>query len=120
MGDWTEANNNPEMCDRVSAEDVQRVASTYFANDQRNVLIINSNTSEEGEAPVDPRYAQALGMIESIEDPAQLEQMMGMFSSRLDQIEDPERKARMEKLLEIADERLKELKAAEKTKKETQ
>ncbi len=114
LGDWTEANNNPEMCDRVTAEDVQRVANAYFANDQRNVLIINPKSDGEGEEPVDPRYAQALQMIESIDDPAQMEQMIGMFSSRIDQVEDPEQKARMEKLLEIANERLKKLKAAEK------
>lgn len=116
MGDWTEANNNPKMCDLVTAEDVQRVANTYFAGELRNALIINTKAGPEGEGEggEDPRFTQAVQMIKSIKDAAQLEQMMGMFSAQLDQVEDPERRARMEKLLKIATEHLKELKAAEK------
>jgi predicted Zn-dependent peptidase len=115
LGDWTEANNNPEMCDDVTAADVQRVANKYFDNNQRNVMIVNTKASPEGEGEggEDPRYVQMVNMIKSMEDPAQLEQMMGMMSSRLDEVEDPERRARMEKLLKLGGERLKELKAAE-------
>ena len=115
LGDWTEANNNPDMCDLVTAEDVQRVATTYFADDQRNVMIINTKAGpeREGEGGEDPMFAQAVQMIQSINDPARLEQMIGMFSMQLDQVEDPQRKENMEKLLKIANERLKELKAAE-------
>jgi len=47
-------------------------------------------------------------------DAARLEQMIGMFSMRMDQMEDPKEKAQMEKLLKIANEHLKELKSAEK------
>jgi predicted Zn-dependent peptidase len=115
MGDWTEANNNPKMCDLVTAEDVRRVVSTYFTNDQRNVLIINpkGGPQDEGEGGEDPRFAQAVQMITSMTDAARLEQMIGMFSMRLDQVEDPEEKKQMERLLKIANEHLKELKAAE-------
>jgi predicted Zn-dependent peptidase len=115
MGDWTEANNNPVMCDKVTAGDIQRVANEYFAKDQRNVLIINTKGDVEGEAgeDEDPRFKQMVEMINSIDDAARLEQMIGMFGGRIDQVEDPEQKAKMEKLLEIANERLKELKAAE-------
>jgi predicted Zn-dependent peptidase len=62
MGDWTEANNNPKMCDQVTADDVQRVANEYFANDQRNVMIINSKAGPEGEAGggEDPRFVQTM------------------------------------------------------------
>jgi predicted Zn-dependent peptidase len=114
-GDWTEANNNPEMCDLVTAEDVQRVASQYFANHQRNVMIINTKATPEGEegGGEDPMFIQAVQMIKSIKDAARLEQMIGMFSMQMDQVEDPKEKAQMEKLLKIADERLKELKDAE-------
>ncbi|MFH1755092.1 MAG: pitrilysin family protein, partial [Candidatus Latescibacterota bacterium] len=114
MGDWTEANNNPLICDAITAGDVQRVANTYFAKDQRNVLIINSKATDkgDGESGEDPRFAQMVQMIKSIEDPARLEQMMGMFGSRMDQIEDPAERASMEKLMKIATEHLKELKAA--------
>lgn len=115
LGDWAEANNNPEKCDAVTAADVQRVAKAYFDRDQRNVMIVNTKAASEGgdEAAEDPRFVQMVNMIKSMEDPAQLEQMMGMVSSQLDQVEDPERRARIERLLEIAGERLKELKAAE-------
>jgi predicted Zn-dependent peptidase len=114
-GDWTEANSNPDKCDLVTAADVQRVAKKYFEKDQRNVLIINSKGTPGGEAPgaEDPRFAQAVQMIKSVTDAAQLEQMIGMFSMRMDQIENPEERERMEKLLGIAAERLKEIKAAE-------
>jgi predicted Zn-dependent peptidase len=113
MGDWSEANNNPKKCDLVTAEDVQRVTNTYFANDQRNVLIINpkAGPEEEGEAAEDPQFAQMVQMIKSMTDAARLEQMIGMFSMRIDQFEDPKERAQMEKLLKIANEHLKELKA---------
>ena len=42
LGDWTETNNGPKKSDLVTAADVQRVANTYFANNQRNVLLINT------------------------------------------------------------------------------
>lgn len=112
MGDWTEVNNHPLKCDAVTVEDVRRVAQRYFAKNQRNVLIIN--TKGGGEAPRgDPRAARARQMIQSVADPAQLEQMIGMFSARLDGVEDPERKAEMEQMLKLASERLQQLKAAE-------
>jgi len=117
-GDWEEANNHPEMCDLVTAEDVQRVADKYFAKDQRNVLIINPKPAEgeegEDQGGEDPRFAQMVQMIKSIKDPARLEQMMGMFGSRMDEVKDPDERAGMEKLMKIAEEHLKELKAAEK------
>ncbi|MFH1313501.1 MAG: pitrilysin family protein [Candidatus Eisenbacteria bacterium] len=115
MGDWTEANNNPDKLDLVTAEAVQRVANRYFADDQRNVMIVNTKGGRESEdgGGKDPRFAQAVQMIESIDDAARLEQMIGMFSMRLDQVEDPEERAQMEQLLKIANEHLKKLRAAE-------
>ncbi len=115
MGDWTEVNNNPRMCDLVTAEDVQRVVNRYFADDQRNVLIINSKTAPTGESPgaEDPQTAQIVQMIKSMTDTAQLEQMINMVSTRLDSVEDAGRKAQMEKMLKIAAARLAELKAAQ-------
>ena len=112
LGDWKEANNNPKMCDLVTAADVQRVANTYFANDQRNVLLINAKSAPEGEGGEDPQFVQVVQMIKSMTDATKLEQMIGMFSMRVDQVQDPDEKAQMEKLLKIANEHLKELKAA--------
>jgi len=116
LGDWTEANNNPEKCDLVTAEDVQRVANKYFAKDQRNVMVINTKAGPEGESGSgeDPQFTQAVQMIKSVKDAARLEQMIGMFSMQLDQVEDPQKKEQMEKLLKIAGEHLKELKADQK------
>ena len=113
MGDWTEANNGPKKNDLVTAADVQRVANTYFAKNQRNVLLINTKAESAagGEQGEDPQFAQAVQMIKSMKDPARLEQMIGMFSMQLDKVEDPKDKAQMEKLLKIANEHLKELKA---------
>jgi predicted Zn-dependent peptidase len=115
LGDWTEANNNPDKCDLVTTEDIRRVADRYFADEQRNVMIVNTKGSQEGEGEggQDPRFAQAVQMIKSMDDAARLEQMIGMFSMRLDQVEDPDERAQMEELLKIADDHLKELKAAE-------
>jgi predicted Zn-dependent peptidase len=120
MGDWAEVNNNPEMCDLVTAEDVQRVANRYLANEQRNVLIIDSKNAPAGETPdaQDPRMAQAVQMIKSMTDTAQLEQMITMVSMRLDSVDDPARKAQMENMIKIATARLEELKAAEKNAKQ--
>ncbi|HXI01547.1 MAG TPA: pitrilysin family protein [Candidatus Saccharimonadales bacterium] len=115
LGDWTEANNNPDKCDMVTAADVQRVANKYFDEDQRDVLIINPKESpggKEGGGGGDARMAQIVQQIKAIDDPAQLEQMITMISMRMDQVEDADQKARMEKILEIASERLKELKAS--------
>jgi predicted Zn-dependent peptidase len=115
LGDWTEANNGPDKRDAVTAEDVQRVANKYFDVNQRNVLIINSKDTGEGEETggADPRFTQALQMIKSATDTSRLEQMIGMFSMGMEQVEDPEERAAMEKLLQAANERLKELKDAE-------
>ena len=114
-GDWAETNNNPAMCDRVTADDIRRVANSYFASDQRNMLLVNSSAPPDsgGEVPADPRFARALQMIQSVTDAAQLEQMISMFSMRLDQTEDQRERAGMERLLAIANDRLQELKAKE-------
>lgn len=109
LGDWKESNNNPRMCDLVTAADIQRVANTYFTDDQRNVLLISAKTASEGKAGEDPQFAQAVQMIKSVTDADRLEQMIGMFSMRMDQVQDPEEKAQMEKLLKIANDHLKEL-----------
>jgi predicted Zn-dependent peptidase len=113
MGDWEEVNRAPQMLDAVTAEDVRRVANTYFANDQRNVLIINTKGAPAGEEP--KRGPGGGGMeerIKTIEDPAQLEQVIGMINMGLGQTEDPERKEQLENMLAIAAARLEELKKA--------
>ena len=113
-GDWTEANNGPKKCDLVTAADVQRVANTYFAKNQRNVLLINTKVESAagGEGGEDPQFTQAVQMVKSMKDPARLEKMIGMFSMQLDNVKDPKDRSQMEQLLKIANDKLKELKAA--------
>ncbi|TFH63934.1 MAG: insulinase family protein [Candidatus Zixiibacteriota bacterium] len=114
LGDWTETNNGPKMDDLVTAADIQRVANTYFAKNQRNVLLIDTKAESAagGEQGEDPQLAQAVQMIKSVKDPARLEKMIVMFSMQLDNVKDPNEKSQMEKLLKIANEHLKEPKAA--------
>jgi hypothetical protein len=113
LGDWAEANNNPDKSDLVTAADIQRVANTYFAADQRNVMIINAKATAEGEeGGEDPRLKQIVDMINSMQDAERLEQMIGMMAGGMDQTEDPEERARMEKIMKLATERLKVLKAS--------
>jgi predicted Zn-dependent peptidase len=112
-GDWMEANNHPDKCDLVTAEDIMRVANTYFEKNQRNVLLIRAKAKEEGEsAGGDQQFNQFVQMIRSMDDPAKVEQMIGMVSMRMESIEDPEERNQMEKLLDIAREHLSQLKAA--------
>jgi predicted Zn-dependent peptidase len=113
-GDWTETNKGPQKIDLVTAADVQRVANTYFAKNQRNVLLIDTKAGSTagGEGDEDPQFAQAVQMVKSMTDPVRLEKMIGMFSMQLDNVKDPKDKAQMEKLLKIANDQLKELKAA--------
>jgi hypothetical protein len=87
------------------------VANAYFANDQRNVLLIDTKGGAE-DGGEDPQFAQAVQMIKGATDAGRLEQMIGMFSMQVESIEDPTEKEQVQKLIEIAGERLKELKAA--------
>jgi predicted Zn-dependent peptidase len=114
MGDWTEANNHLDKVDLVTAKDVMNVANEYLKPNQRNILLINAKTSlEEEEKEEDGQFTRFVGMIRSSEDPARIEQMMGMLSMQLEKIEDPKEKEQMEKLIGIASERLAELKAGD-------
>jgi len=115
LGDWREANLDPQKCDAVTADDIMRVANTYFANDQRNVMIINTKAEKAGSGPEaeDPQFVQFKQMILAMKDAAKLEQMIGMISSQSDQVTDPKEKAQMAELLKIANDHLKELKAAQ-------
>lgn len=112
-GDWTEANNHPDKCDQVTAEDIMRVANTYFEKNQRNVLVIRAKAKpEEDGSGENEQFNRFVRMIESMDDPAKVEQMIGMVSMQMESIEDPEERNQMEKLLEIAREHLSRLKAA--------
>jgi hypothetical protein len=78
-------------------------------------MIVNTKAASGGEGGAeaeDPQFTQAVQMIKSISNPAQLEQLVGMVSMQLDRASDPKEKAQIEKLIKIANDRLAELKAA--------
>lgn len=115
LGDWSEANNGPAKRDLVTADDVKRVVNTYLTDDQRNVLIVNSKKTPGADSTEveDPQFAQMVGMIKSMKDPARMEKMIGMLSGQMEKISDPKEKSQMEKLLKLANEQLTALKTAE-------
>jgi predicted Zn-dependent peptidase len=113
MGDWTEANDHGRKCEMVTAEDIQRVAATYFPPQQKNVLIINAKAGPEMKADdgdENEQFNRMVQMVKSSTDASRLEQMVGMMSMQLDKVEDPKEKEMMQKLIGIANERIAELK----------
>jgi len=88
FGDLDGFNRVEEGVQKVTPDDVMRVANTYFTKENRAVAIW---TRKAGTEPEDPAIAalppqaktmvkQALTRIESSEDPAQLQQMLSQMS----------------------------------------
>jgi hypothetical protein len=69
---WETINTDPPLYDTVTADDIMRVAGTYFEPENRTVAIYYRQASDE--AP-DPRLA---GLDE--EEQAQIRQMRGMIA----------------------------------------
>ncbi len=92
LGDWDYINTSPAEVQAVTAEDVMRVAQTYFPDTGKNALwYFRKEGSEE-----DPDLAalsgqpktmakQALAQINTMTDPAQLKAMLDQIQSMLDQ-----------------------------------
>lgn len=86
LGGWNYINTSPQALLAVKAEDVQRVARTYFAKENRSVAtyVRKAGTSAEPEDPelaalpaqVRPQAKQALAEIAASEDPAELGQLV--------------------------------------------
>ena len=57
MGGWEQINEHPAMHEAVTAEDIQRVAETYFTRENRTVGLYYR---EAGSAPMDPELAEVL------------------------------------------------------------
>ncbi len=87
LGDWTYLNNWAEKTLEVSAEDVQRVAGTYFKPENRAVALYHRKAGTQAEE-LPPELAEL---------PDQMRQMVQMQLKQVRQIEDP---AQIEKLLE--------------------
>jgi predicted Zn-dependent peptidase len=97
--DWSFLNDSPAKIAAVTAEDVQRVASTYFTDSGKNVLWYSrkEGTTEDpalaalsGQAKAFAK--QALAQIEQIGDPAELEQGLAQMRAMKGQLP-PERQA---------------------------
>ena len=113
LGDWRYINTSAERIEAVTAEDLQRAAKEYLTEGRRTVGIF---LREEGAAPEDPEVAaldstaqsmvrQALGQLEAVEDPAQLEQMIAQMQQAGGQAP-PEMKPAIDLILKRAGERL--------------
>ena len=114
---WRYLNENSAKTQAVTAEDVQRVANTYFTDTGKNVLWYSrkAGTDEDPELAALTGQAkamakQALAQISQITDPAQLEQGLAQMSAMLAQVP-PEIKPGLELVIRRATERLEALKA---------
>ena len=103
----------------MTAEDIQRAASTYLVEEKRTVGVF---LRKEGAQPEDPEVAalsaeaqsmvrQALKQLETVTDPAQLQQMIAQMKEGAGQAP-PEMKPALDLLLKRAGERLEALSVA--------
>ena len=100
----------------MTADDIQRVANTYFDRKNRAVAVY---TRSADAAPIDPELAalpaevqgmvqQQLAQLASITDPAQLEQVLTMMGAQAAQVP-PEFKPALDYLQKKVRERIAEL-----------
>ena len=119
LGDWRYINTSAERIEAVTAEDLQRAAKEYLTEESRSVGIF---LREEGSAPEDPEVAalpppaqpmvrQTLKQLESVDDPAQLQQMIAQMQQAAGQAP-PEMKPAIDLILKRANERLEALSGA--------
>jgi predicted Zn-dependent peptidase len=117
-GDWHYLNDSTAKYEAVTADDVQRVAKTYFTDTGRNVLWYFRNEGSEE----DPDLAaltgqakamakQALAQIAEVEDPAELEQGLQQMQTMKGQAP-PEYQPAIELIIKRATERIEKLRAA--------
>ena len=94
FGDWHYLNESSARLQAVTAADIQRVAQATFTRENSNVLTYERKA---GSAPEDPEVAalpaqlkpmvkQQLAQIESIDDPAELEQMLAQMMQMAGQV----------------------------------
>jgi predicted Zn-dependent peptidase len=121
LGTWEEINDGPRRIDAVTADDVQRVARTYFAPTNRSVATYLRKAGMSAE-PVDdalaalpaPMQAQARAAAKQIAaetDLARLVEGRGQLEAQLERMP-PEAKPFFDYILGCIDARLAELEAA--------
>jgi predicted Zn-dependent peptidase len=112
-GDWRYINTSAAAIDAVTAAELQRAAQEYLVKEHRTVGVF---LRKEGAPPEDAEVAalpppaqtmvrQTLKQLESLEDPAQLQQMIGQMEQAADQAP-PEMKPAIDLILKRARERL--------------
>jgi predicted Zn-dependent peptidase len=116
--DWRFLNESTAEYDAVTAEDVQRVANTYFTDTGRNVLWYFRNEGSEEDPELTALSGQAKAMAKSalaqiaqVEDPAELEQGLQQMQTMKGQAP-PEFQPAIELIIKRATERIEKLRAA--------
>jgi hypothetical protein len=116
--DWSYLNESSARIEAVTAEDIQRVANSYFEDSGKNVLWYHrkEGTDEDPELAALSGQAkafakQALAQIEQVEDPAQLEQGLQQMNAMKAQVP-PEIAPAVDLIIKKATERLEMLRAA--------
>lgn len=119
LGGWEYINDAPAKLQAVTAEDIQRVAKTYFAPTNRAVALYNRTANATPEDPelaaLDPQMKamvqQALSQLSAVNDPAELEQALVQMEAQAAQVP-PQFKPAFDIIQRKARERLDSLKAA--------
>jgi predicted Zn-dependent peptidase len=112
LGDWQYLNTSPTEIQAVTAEDVMRVANTYFPDEGTNILWYHRKAGSDE----DPELAalsgqskmmakQAIAQINQSTDPAELEQMLSQIQTMKGQAP-PEFHAALDLIMQRAQERL--------------
>ncbi|TVQ64279.1 MAG: insulinase family protein [Phycisphaerales bacterium] len=120
LGSWEELNEGPRRLQEVTAEDIQRVANTYFDRSNRSVAVY---TRREG-TTIDPMLAaipaemrpmvqQQLAQIAAVNDPAALREGLNRMRSMPASQLPPEYAPVMEYIAKKIEERIAELEDAE-------
>ncbi len=122
LGEWEYLNNQRDMVDAVTAEDIKRVANTYFEKTNRTVAIY---TREAGTQPEDPELLamppQARAMVKqtlarleevTIAELDMLRQQMSMMAAQAAQVP-AEFQSAFDYILEAMREKIAELEAEE-------
>jgi predicted Zn-dependent peptidase len=118
QGEWTHLNEAPAKIQAVTADDIQRVAETYFTDSGKNVLWFyrKGGTEEDPELAALSGQAkafakQALAQIAEVDDPDLLEQGLAQMEGAMDQAP-PDIQPALELVVKRAKERIEELRAA--------
>ncbi len=122
LGEWRYLNTVAERTNRVTAEDVQRVAAKYFEPSNRLVsLYYRKAGTEAQETPAElealppemrTAFISQAKAIEAIEDPAELEAVLQQIDAQAGQVPDEMRPA-LDWMRGVIEERLAELREGE-------